>query len=127
MASPFEQIAAQGMQGTQRRRISPFRLMRRLVILAFAVIQAILVARILLDLGVIPAEGGISGFIITSSDALAAPVQGIGDGLGGMFGGGGGLGGVAGDGFNPVMMAALMGWTLVESLVMRVVTKFAAV
>lgn len=124
MAGPFDQLAARGMAGPRRRRISPMRLMRRLVVLAFAVIQAILVARILLDLGVIPAEGGISGFIITSSDALAAPVQGIG--LGGMFGGGG-LGGVAGDGFNPVMMAALMGWTLVETLVMRVVTKFAAV
>jgi hypothetical protein len=127
VASPFEQIAAQGMQGKQRRRISPFRLLRRLVVLAFAVIQAILVARILLDLGVIAAEGGISGFIITSSDALAAPVQGVGNGLGGMFGGAGGLGGVAGDGFNPVMVAALVGWTLVEGLVMRVVTKFAAV
>jgi hypothetical protein len=126
MAGPFDQLAARGMAGPRHRRISPMRLMRRLVVLAFAVIQAILVARILLDLGVIPAEGGISGFIITSSDALAAPVQGIGNGLGGMFGGGG-LGGVAGDGFNPVMMAALMGWTLVETLVMRVVTKFAAV
>jgi hypothetical protein len=46
----------------------------------------------------------------------------VGSGIGGMFGGGG-LGGAAGDGFNPVMMAALMGWTIVEGLVMRVVGK----
>jgi hypothetical protein len=46
----------------------------------------------------------------------------VGSGIGGMFGGGG-RGGAAGDGFNPVMMAALMGWTIVEGLVMRVVGK----
>jgi hypothetical protein len=116
----FEQLGA-GTPEMRRRRISPFRLLRRLVVLAFAVIQALLVARILLDLGVIPGDAGYSSLIITSSDALAAPVQGIG--IGGMFGGGG----LAGGGFNPVMMAALMGWTVVEALVMRVVTKFAAV
>jgi hypothetical protein len=32
-----------------------------------------------------------------------------------------------GDGLNPVMLAALLGWTVVEGLVLRVVSKFAAV
>jgi hypothetical protein len=95
-------------------------MIKRLVVLAFAVVQAILVARILLDLGVIPTGSGVAGPIITMSDALAAPVQGVG--LGGLLGGGV----PAGEGFNPVMIAALMGWTVVEGLVMRVVTKFAS-
>lgn len=105
-------------------------LVRKVVVLAFAVIQAILVGRILLDLGVIPAEGLAIQYLVPWSDALAAPVAQLGDGLGGMFGGGGGipgLGPVAGDGLNPVMIGALIGWTIVEGLVLRVVSKFAAV
>lgn len=106
--------------------MAPVRLARRIVVLAFAVIQLLLVARILLDLGVIPADVGMAGLIVTTSDTLAAPVQGVGSGIGSLFGGGLAPG-VAGDGFNPVMAAALVGWTAVEGLVMRVVTKFAAV
>jgi len=107
----------------------PMRLIRRLVLLAFAVLQLILVARILLDLGVIPVDGTIADYVVPLSDALAAPVAGLGDGLGGLFGGGAvpGIGPIAGDGVNPVMLAALAGWTIVEGLVLRVVTKFAAV
>jgi len=107
----------------------PLRLLRRLVVLAFAVIQATLVGRILLDLGVIPAEGLAADYLVPLSDALAAPVARLGDGLGGMFGGGGlpGLGPMAGEGLNAVMIGALVGWTIVEALVLRVVTKFASV
>ncbi len=104
------------------------RFARRLVVLAFAVIQAVLVGRILLDLGVIPTDLGISDGLISWSDILAAPVQALGDGLGGMFGGGvPGLGPVAGEGLNPAMIAALLGWSVVEGLVLRVVTKFTTV
>lgn len=99
------------------------RFLRRLVVLLFALIQLVLVARILLDLGVIPAEGRWGAPIITYSDILAAPVQGVGSGLSSMFGGGG-LGAVAGEGLNPVMLVALAGWSVVEGLVMRVVRKF---
>lgn len=95
------------------------RTLRRLVVLGFALLQAVLIARILLDLGVIPAEGTFGELVITASDLLAAPVQGIG----GMFGGMG-LEGIAGEGFNPVMLVALAGWSVVEGLVMRVVRKF---
>ena len=110
--------AAYGQQAS-----GPMRWVRRAVLLVFAFIQLFLVARILLDLGVIPDTWAISDSIVSISDALAAPVEGLSDGLGGFLGGGG----IAGDGFNPVMMAALLGWTVVEGLVMRVVGKFAAV
>ena len=103
-------------------------LVRKLVVLAFAVIQLLLVARILLDLGIIPADFGWTEQIVAWSDTLAAPVQGIGSGLGEIFGGGGipGMGTGLGEGLNPAMIAALLGWTVVEGLVLRVVTKFAA-
>ncbi|MBT8336175.1 MAG: hypothetical protein KJO11_06185 [Gemmatimonadetes bacterium] len=103
------------------------RTIRRIVLLAFALIQAVLVARILLDLGVIPAESRFGDPIVLGSDALAAPVQGVGSalpfGLGGMMGGMGGMMG-GGGGFNVTMVLALAGWTVVEGLVMRVVKKF---
>lgn len=108
-------------------------LLRKAVVLAFAVIQLILVARVLLDLGVIPAEGVALDLIVPASDTLAAPVAGLGGGLGGLLGGGipgmGGLPGAGqalGGGLNPAMLAALAGWTIVEGLVLRVVGKFAA-
>ena len=103
--------------------VRPGRVLRRATALVFAGIQAILVVRILLDLGVVPADWGVSSFVITASDALAAPVQSLAGGIGGMFGSG--VVGIPGDGFNPAMVAALVGWTAVEALVMRVVTKVA--
>lgn len=103
-------------------------LVRKAVVLAFALIQLILVARILLDIGVIPADWGFSPSVVTWSDALATPVSGIGSGLGDLFGGGGipAIGGL-GDGLNPLIIAALAGWTVIEGLVLRVVRKFASV
>lgn len=101
------------------RGFSPGRVFKRIVVLAFSAIQAILVARILLDLGVTPEGWSINGFVVSASDAFAAPVSGLGD----MFGS---FGGPAGAGFNPIMMGALIGWTMVESLVMRVVNKVAS-
>jgi hypothetical protein len=104
-------------------------LARRIVVLIFAVIQAALVGRILLDLGVLPAEGVLADYLVPLSDALAAPVAGLSAGLGGMMGGGGvpGVGGGVAGGMNPAMVAALIGWTIVEGLVLIVVRKFAAV
>jgi hypothetical protein len=59
----------------------------------------------------------------------AAPVAGLGGGLGSIFGGGAvpGIGPVAGDGLDPVILGAVAGWTVVEGLVLRVVAKFATV
>lgn len=104
-------------------------LVRRLVVLVFAVIQAVLVARILFDLGIIPADWTlVVDNIVPISDALAAPVAALGDGIGGIFGGGvPGIGPMAGDGLNAAMIAALVGWTIVEGLVLGVVRKFASV
>lgn len=99
------------------------RLLRRLVVLVFALIQAVLVARILLDLGLFSTESGFGEFVVSMSDFLAAPVQGIGSGISNMFGGSG-FESIAGEGFNAVMLVALAGWSVVESLVMRVVRKF---
>lgn len=96
---------------------------RRAVLLAFALIHLVLIARILLDLGVIPEDSGIGESIATSSNVLAAPVQGVGSGLDSLFGGGG-FTAIAGDGFDPAIVAALVGWTVVQGLVMRVVRKF---
>lgn len=98
-------------------------LVRKLVVLGFAVIQLVLVARILLDIGVIPPDIGLTDLIVQWSDVLAAPVQGIGGMVGG---GGGGLGGL-GEGLNPAMVGALVGWSLVEGLILMVVRKFEAV
>lgn len=99
------------------------RAIRRMVLLAFALIHTILVARILLDLGVIPADNRYGELIAAWSDILAAPVQGIGSGLDSLFGGGG-FTAIAGDGFDPAIIAALAGWSVVQTFVMRAVRKF---
>ena len=99
------------------------RFVRRAVLLVFTIIQAILVARIVVDLGVIGAETGFGEFVISWSNVLAAPVQGVSSGLDSLFGGGG-FTAIAGDGFDPAIVAALAGWSVVEGLVMRVVRKF---
>jgi hypothetical protein len=101
----------------------PIGLVRTLVVLAFAVIQLVLVARILLDLGVIPPDLAVSDLIVSWSDALAAPVAGVATAVGGAFGAGQGIG----DGLNATMVAALVGWSVVEGLVLGVIRKFAAV
>ena len=94
------------------------RSVRRVVVLAFAVIQLVLVARILLDLGVVPGGGRLGDLIVTYSDILAAPVQRAGSIFGGLFATG------AGTGLNVKMLVALAGWSIVEGLIMRVVKKF---
>ena len=94
------------------------RSVRRVVVLAFAVIQLVLVARILLDLGVVPGGGWLGELIVTYSDILAAPVQRAGSNFGGLFAAG------AGTGLNVTMLVALAGWSIVEGLIMRVVKKF---
>ncbi|NND03842.1 MAG: hypothetical protein HKN91_13755 [Acidimicrobiia bacterium] len=99
------------------------RTFRRAVLLGFALIHTILVARILLDLGIIPHDNSFGELIGAWSEVLAAPVQGIGSGLDSLLGGGG-FTAVVGDGFDPAIIAAIAGWTVVQALVMRAVRKF---
>lgn len=100
------------------------RLVRRVVVLLFAAIQLVLLGRILLDLGVLPAEGAALEYLVPLSDALARPIKG----LGGLFGGGiQGLVPSLGGGLDPAMGGALIGWTVVEGLVLRSLAKFAAI
>jgi hypothetical protein len=105
---------------------NPFRLIRRVVVLLFTLIQGVLIARILIDVGVIPTENTFSDVVVFWSNFLAAPVQGIGSGLGALFGGGG-IEMIAGEGLDAVIVTALVGWTVVENLAMRFFKKLEAV
>lgn len=100
------------------RRFDLSNTIRRVVVLGFALIQLVLVARILLDLEVLPGGAALGELITGSSDVLAAPVQKVGSMFGGM------LGAFGGSGLNLTMIVALGGWSIVEGLVMRVVRKF---
>lgn len=111
---------------TQGTGFNPFRLIRRVVVLLFTLIQGVLIARIFIDLGVIPTENTFSDVIVFWSNFLAAPVQGIGSGLGTLFGGGG-IEMIAGEGLDAVIVTALIGWTVVEKLAMRFFSKLETV
>ncbi|NNF64530.1 MAG: hypothetical protein HKN07_09755 [Acidimicrobiia bacterium] len=111
------------MMQTTQRKFDLSRILRKTVLLVFALIHLVLVSRILLDLGIISKDSGLGEFVITWSEVLAAPVQGVGSGVDSLFGGGG-FTAIAGDGFDPAIIAALIGWSVVQSLVMRVVRKF---
>jgi hypothetical protein len=88
--------------------------MSRLIVAAFGVIQAVLGARVLLDLGVLPTDMPLVDLIVPVSDALAAPVTVIAERFGfeppdfGM-------------GMNPVIVTALIGWSIIEAVVLMVV------
>ena len=111
---------------TQETGFNPFRLLRRIAVLLFTLIQGVLIARILIDLGVIPTENTFSDVIVFWSNFLASPVQGIGSGLGALFGGGG-IEMIAGEGLDAVIVTALIGWTVVENLAMRFFKKLETV
>ena len=79
-----DMFGAAGMMG--KRRNGPMAWLRRLIVLGFAVVQLILVARILIDLGVLPGEGGLADLVISLSQAVAAPVQRVAQSFGSGFG-----------------------------------------
>jgi hypothetical protein len=85
---------------------------RRLIILVFGAIQLVLTARIAIDLGMLPPEGGIAEVVVPLSDALVAPITAVADAIGFDFGG------IAGAGFDPAILTALVGWSIVEGLVL---------
>lgn len=86
--------------------------MRRLIVLAFGVIQLVLTARIAMDFGLFPAEGGLANAIVPLSEALAAPIQAVADAVGLDFSG------IPGAGIDPAILGALIGWSIVEGVVL---------
>lgn len=93
--------------------------MLRLIVLAFGAIQLILTARLAIDFGLLPSTGAIADFVIPASEALAAPMQALADAIG--FD----LGGVAGTGFDPAILAALVGWSAIEGLALMIFSRSA--
>ena len=87
---------------------------RRLIVVAFAVIQAILGLRILLDLGVLPPDMPFADVIEPASNALAAPVVALAERFRAETP-------AFGAGFEPAIVTALVGWSLIEIVVLMVV------
>lgn len=93
--------------------------MIRIIVLAFGAIQLILAARLAIDFGFLPSTGAIADFVTPASEALAAPIQALTDALGID------LGGAAGTGFNPAILAALVGWSAIEGLALMIFSRSA--
>lgn len=87
---------------------------RQLVIAAFGLVQAVLGARILLDLGVLPTDMPFVNLIVPFSDMLAAPIIALAEWFGA------GTPGV-GAGLNPAIVTALIGWSLIEMVALMVI------
>jgi hypothetical protein len=90
--------------------------MRRLVLFAFGAIQLVLVARIAIDLGFLPAGGDLAGFIAPLSDTLAAPVRALGDAIGVDFT-------AAAGSVDPAIIGALVGLSAIEGIVLMIVAR----
>jgi hypothetical protein len=93
--------------------------MLRLIVLAFGAIQLILAGRIAIDLGILPSSGAIADFVVPASDALAIPIQALVDAIGLD------VGGAAGAGFDPTIIAALVGWSAIEGLALMIFSRSA--
>ena len=117
MADMFGQAGFPMAAGRHR---GPMALLKRVIVIGFAIVQLILVARVLSDLGVLPSEGGLAESIVSLSDAVVAPVAGIASGMGS------GFGSPIGGGVDPAVVAGLVGWTVVEGLVLGVLSRFSA-
>jgi hypothetical protein len=87
---------------------------RQLVVAAFGLVQTVLGLRILLDLGVLPLDMPFSELIEPLSDALAAPITALAERFDAAppdFG----------MGLNPAIVTALIGWSIIEMVVLMVV------
>lgn len=94
--------------------------MLRLIVMAFGVIQLILVARIAIDFGMLPSDGAIADLVIPVSEALATPMQAVADAIGLD------LSGAPGAGIDPAILTALVGWTAIEGLALMIFSRTAA-
>lgn len=88
--------------------------MGRLLVIAFGVIQAILTARIAIDLGILPSEGDLPALVIQLSEALASPIQAAADTIGVDFSG------IPGAGIDPAILTALIGWSIIEAIALMI-------
>lgn len=88
--------------------------MRRLVLIAFGAIQLVLVARIAMDLGMVPSGGDVGSFVMSASSTLAAPMQVLADAVGI---------GTTGGGVDPVIITALIGWSVVEGIALMILAR----
>lgn len=89
-------------------------LVRRLIVLAFAAIQLVLVARLAIDFGMLSAEGDFADLVIRLSEALAAPIQVVAEAIGVNFDA------VPGSGMDPAILTALIGWSIVEAIALMI-------
>lgn len=88
--------------------------MRRLIVLAFAAIQLVLVARLAIDFGMLSAEGDFAVLVIRLSEALAAPIEVVAEAIGVNFDA------VPGSGMDPAILTALIGWSIVEAILLMI-------
>ena len=86
--------------------------MQHVIVIGFGLIQLVLVGRIAIDLGFLSSEGSVPDFVISASEALAAPVQAAADTMGVH------LVGIPGAGTDPAILAALLVWSLVEGILL---------
>jgi hypothetical protein len=93
--------------------------MRRLIVLTFGVLQLFLLARLAIDLRVVSAGGEVARVIVRLSEALAAPVQVVADAIGVNFDA------APGAGMDPAIITALIGWSVVEAILLMVFSRVA--
>lgn len=88
--------------------------MRRLIVIAFGIIQLVLTARIAIDLGILPSEGDLADIVVRLSEALAAPIQVVADAIGINFNA------APGTGLDPAILTALIGWSIIEAIALMI-------
>jgi len=88
--------------------------MRRLIVLAFGIIQLVLTARIAIDLGILPSSGDLADIVVRLSEALAAPIQVVADAIGINFHA------APGTGLDPAILTALIGWSIIEAIALMI-------
>jgi hypothetical protein len=87
---------------------------RRLIVIAFAAIQLVLLARLAIDFGMLSAEGELADLVIRLSETLAAPIQVVAEAIGVNFDA------VPGSGMDLAILTALIGWSIVEAIALMV-------
>jgi hypothetical protein len=85
---------------------------QHVIVIAFGLVQLVLVGRIAIDLGVFSAQGSVGSFVISASEALATPIQAFADATGMQ------LSGIPGAGIDAAILASLLVYSLVEGILL---------